>query len=68
MPGGKEAESQAEPFYVSWREACRLTNLSDNTLRALVRTGAVKVTRVGRRVLVPREALRHLRDTDLGAA
>jgi len=49
-----------EPLAVDAKEAARLTALSIFTIREYVRTGKLKAYRVGRRILIPIEALREL--------
>jgi excisionase family DNA binding protein len=46
-----------EPLVVDIREAGRLLSLSPRTIRRHIRSGRIKAVRVGRRVLVPVEAL-----------
>ena len=48
------------PLAVGIAEAERLTSLSRPTLRLYIRTGKLRVTRCGRRVLIPVEALQEL--------
>jgi excisionase family DNA binding protein len=49
-----------EPLAVDIREAGRLTSLSPRTIRRYIKSGQIRATRLGRRVLVPLEALRGL--------
>jgi len=49
-----------EPLAVDVREAARLTSLSVFTIRRYIRRGILPAIRVGRRVIVPTEALRML--------
>jgi excisionase family DNA binding protein len=46
-----------EPLVVDVREAGRLLSLSARTIRRHIRSGRIKAVRVGKRVLVPVEAL-----------
>jgi excisionase family DNA binding protein len=46
-----------EPLAVDIREAARLLSLSARTIRRHIQSGRIKAVRVGRRVLVPIEAL-----------
>jgi len=48
------------PLTVGIAEAERLTSLSRPTLRLYIRTGKLRVTRCGRRVLIPVTALQDL--------
>lgn len=47
-----------EPLAVSIREAARLTSLSPRTIRRHIKSGRIRATRLGRRVLVTLDALR----------
>jgi excisionase family DNA binding protein len=49
-----------EPLAVDVREASRLTSLSVRTIRRYIAGGQLKAARVGRRVVVPLDALRAL--------
>jgi len=49
-----------DPLAVDVREAARLTSLSVFTIRRYIQRGMLGATRVGRRVIVPREALERL--------
>jgi excisionase family DNA binding protein len=50
--------------HLSWKRefkrAAQLTSLSPNTLKRLAHTGKLRTTRIGRRRIVPIEALREL--------
>lgn len=48
------------PLAVGIAEAERLTSLSRPTLRQYIRTGKLRATRCGRRVVIPIEALQEL--------
>jgi excisionase family DNA binding protein len=47
-----------EPLAVDIREAGRLTSLSPRTIRRYIKSGRIRAVRVGRRLLVPIDALR----------
>ena len=49
-----------EPLAVDVREASRLTSLSVRTIRRYIAGGRLRATRLGRRVVVPLNALRAL--------
>ncbi len=49
-----------EPLAVDVREASRLTSLSVRTIRRYIAGGQLRATRLGRRVIVPLDALRAL--------
>jgi len=49
-----------EPLAVDVREAGRLTSLSPRTIRRYIKSGQIRAVRVGRRLLVPIDALRGL--------
>ena len=49
-----------QPLAVDVREAARLTSLSVFTIRRYIHRGSLKATRIGRRVVVPLEALERL--------
>jgi excisionase family DNA binding protein len=53
-----------DPLAVDVREAGRLTSLSPRTIRRYIKTGRIRATRIGRRVLVPINALRDLINQD----
>jgi excisionase family DNA binding protein len=46
-----------EPLAVDVREAGRLLSISPRTIRRHIQSGRIKAVRVGRRILVPVEAL-----------
>jgi excisionase family DNA binding protein len=50
----------ADRIAVSIAEASRMTSLSRGTLRAYARKGRIKVTKVGRRTIVPVSTLREI--------
>jgi excisionase family DNA binding protein len=52
--------ASVRPLAVDIAGAERLTSLSRPTLRLYIRTGQLRVTRCGRRVLIPVEALQEL--------
>jgi excisionase family DNA binding protein len=49
-----------EPIAVDVNTAAKMTSLSPHTIRLRIRKGLLKATRVGRRVVIPVEALRDL--------
>ena len=49
-----------EPLAVDVRDAARLTSLSVPTIRAYIRRGKLRATHIGRRIVIPVEALREL--------
>jgi excisionase family DNA binding protein len=49
-----------EPLAVDVREASRLTSLSVRTIRRYIASGQLRAARLGRRVVVPLEAIRVL--------
>ncbi len=49
-----------DPLAVDVPTAARLTSLSIHTIRLYIRTGRLKVTRCGRRIMVPVESLTEL--------
>jgi excisionase family DNA binding protein len=49
-----------EPIAVDVKEAARLTSLSVRSIRRYIALGRLRVTRVGRRVLVPLASLRQM--------
>ena len=52
-----ETSAEAQPLYVSYRQAQELTGLSRGTIWALVSSGKVEAAKVGARVLIRRESL-----------
>lgn len=53
-----------EPIAVDVKEAARLTSLSVRSIRRYIGLGRLRVTRVGRRVLVSLASLRQLFQED----
>jgi excisionase family DNA binding protein len=53
-----------EPLAVDVREAGRLTSLSPRTIRRHIKSGRIRGVRIGRRLLVPIDALRELTSPD----
>ena len=51
---------RTEPLAVDVQEASRLTSLSIHTIRLYIRKGKLNASRVGRRIIVPMEALQEL--------
>ncbi|OXE35179.1 MAG: excisionase [Phenylobacterium zucineum] len=51
---------QIQPIAYSIKDACRLSSLARSTLYRAIASGALKVTKVGGRTLVPAHALRRL--------
>ena len=51
---------RTEPLAVDVQEASRLTSLSIPTIRLYIRKGKLNASRVGRRIVVPMEALQEL--------
>ncbi len=49
-----------EPLAVDVNTAARMTSLSPHTIRLYVRTGKLRVSRAGRRILIPVESLTKL--------
>ncbi len=49
-----------EPLAVDVREASRLTSLSVRTIRRYIANGQLRATRLGRRIILPLDALREL--------
>jgi excisionase family DNA binding protein len=49
-----------DPIAVDVNTAAKMTSLSPHTIRLYVRKGRLRVSRVGRRLLVPIESLRTL--------
>lgn len=54
--------SQPPTEYMSLFEAAQLTRLSPWTLRGLIKKGQLRCTRIGRRVLVTRGAIKEMMD------
>jgi excisionase family DNA binding protein len=52
-------------FAVSIAEASRLTSLSRGTIRAYAKAGKLRVTKVGRRTIIPISTLRDLVHTGI---
>lgn len=48
--------------YLSLLDAAQLTRLSPWTLRGLIKSGELRGTRIGRRVLVTRDAIKDMMD------
>jgi excisionase family DNA binding protein len=55
--------SETPPIFVSRKIASKMTGLSTGMLDALIRQGSLRVTRVGRRVLIRTVDLQNLRTT-----
>ncbi len=55
-----DLNTAARPLAVDVVTAARMTSLSPHTIRLYIRTGRLRVTRCGRRVLVPVESLAEL--------
>jgi excisionase family DNA binding protein len=49
-----------QPLAVSFREAAQITSVSRSTLRRYAKIGRLRTVRLGRRVIVPFEALKDL--------
>lgn len=49
-----------ETIGVNVKTAAEMTSLSPHTIRAYIRAGKLKAVRVGRRVIIPLEALKEL--------
>lgn len=52
-----ETNAQAQPLWLSYRQAQGLTGLSRGTIWGLVSSGKVEAAKVGTRVLIRRESL-----------
>lgn len=55
-----DLNAAARPLAVDVVTAARMTSLSPHTVRLYIRTGRLRVTRCGRRVLIPIESLAEL--------
>lgn len=60
MPKREIMLAQPPTEYMSLLEAAQLTRLSPWTLRALIKRRELRCTRIGRRVLVTREAIKQM--------
>jgi excisionase family DNA binding protein len=57
-----------EPLAVSVKEAAELLGVSPFTIRRRIRSGALKIAHIGRRVVVPVDSLRALLDQQPSSA
>jgi len=53
---------QGAPLAYSVKEACRVTSLGRSRIYQMIRAGDITVRKVGRRTLIPADALRRLVD------
>lgn len=58
--------SQPPTEYMSLFEAAQLTRLSPWTLRGLIKKGELRCTRIGRRILLTKQAIKEMMDTHTG--
>jgi excisionase family DNA binding protein len=59
-PSHEVAKSEAQPRVVGINEAARLLNLRPSTIRAYVARRKIASVRIGRRVLIPVEAINEI--------
>ena len=56
----QHSSESVSPIAVSFEGAAKLTSVSKNTLRRFAKTGKLRTSRVGRRVVIPVDGLKEL--------